>query len=348
VLEVVNYPRGLVSAAARAAPGCPWIYTGGLENHPHLVARISKSRPLWGNGRDVLRRIRDPWHVRELLTQSSLVALRVWPPGAAPPPTDGTWILKPLRGAAGRGIRVWDGALRGRTSLRDPHYFQERRGGNSISALYLAAPTQTCLLGTSRQLIGLKEVHALPFAWCGTITPIELPDEIVATVRRIGEVLAAETGLLGLFGCDFVVDDGRPWLTEVNPRYPASTELVEQVLQIPLLDWHRRMFVVPPSGRFGATPPEGGTANGPVLGKIVIYADRDLVAPDLARFVRRPSNWLDTVHASDRSLPFLADIPAPGQRIPRGQPVCTLFARGTTESDCLAKLLRRALRVQRL
>ena len=35
------YPEGLATrAAAVAAPAAPWIYTGSLENHPELVARI--------------------------------------------------------------------------------------------------------------------------------------------------------------------------------------------------------------------------------------------------------------------------------------------------------------------
>ncbi|MGE5193557.1 MAG: ATP-grasp domain-containing protein [Deltaproteobacteria bacterium] len=346
VLELADYPRGLVTAAA-AAPACPWMYTGGLENHPGLVGRISQARPLWGNGPDVLRRVRDPWHVRQLLDEAGLPALQVRPRQPAPPAADGAWMIKPLRGAAGRGIGVWDGSPSHRATLRMPHYFQERRGGTSISAVYLAAPTQTYLLGITRQLIGLKEVHAPPFTWCGTITPVALPDEIIVAVRKIGDVLTAQTGLQGLFGCDFLVADGQPWLTEVNPRYPASTELVEHVLQVPLVDRHHRAFVVPPSGGAPRKAPEGGTTNGPVLGKIVLYADRDLVAPDLARFVSRPSSWLETPGTYDRSLPYLADIPDSGQPISRGQPICTVFARGKIESECLARLLRRAARLER-
>ena len=38
----------------------PWFYTGGLENHPDLVDRISQRHHLWGVGAEVLRAIRDP------------------------------------------------------------------------------------------------------------------------------------------------------------------------------------------------------------------------------------------------------------------------------------------------
>src|SRR5260370_1930565 len=124
VIEVVDYPRGLIAAAA-AAPAVPWMYTGGLENHPGLVARILASRPLWGNGPDVLHRIRDPWYVRHLLDEAGLPSLDVWPRHSAPPGADGRWMIKPLHGAAGRGIRIWDRQLPSCTALREAHYFQE-------------------------------------------------------------------------------------------------------------------------------------------------------------------------------------------------------------------------------
>jgi predicted ATP-grasp superfamily ATP-dependent carboligase len=367
VIEVMGYPRGLVAAAA-AAPAGPWMYTGGLENHPGLVARISASRPLWGNGSEVLRAIRDPWHVRQLLDNAGLPSLDVWPHRSAPPGADGRWMIKPLHGAAGRGIRIWDRQLPSCTALREADYFQERRAGSAVSAIYLATPQQTSMLGVTRQLVGIPEVHAPPFAWCGTITPIQLPGVVVEMIQNVGQHLGRVAGLKGLFGCDYLVDDAGAWLTELNPRYPASTELVERVLQAPLLDWHRRAcesfdagppflvppyLVVPPSVGCFATPPEGGTPARPpevgttsagVLGKIVLYADRNWLAPDLTRFICRPmmsDGWL----GQSATLPYIADIPVPGARIQRGQPICTLFARAATEAECLQTLIRRAARL---
>src|SRR5262245_14679114 len=124
VLDVPDYPRGLAIAAGGASQS-PWMYTGGLENHPALVDRISETRPLWGNGGDVLRRVRDPWWVQQVLRDAGLLALDVWPKGADLPPADGSWMLKPLRSAAGRDIRLWDGRAHGCAALRVHHYFQE-------------------------------------------------------------------------------------------------------------------------------------------------------------------------------------------------------------------------------
>ena len=331
-------------------PDIPWIYTGGLENHPAVVQNVSRSHPLWGNGAEAIAKIRNPWLIADVLTTAGLPALRVWPRAEPPPHADGTWMQKPLRGAAGRGIGIWERRTSCGQELREETYFQERRGGVPISALFLAFPgrafpSQTQLLGITRQLVGLADVHAPPFAWCGTITPTHVSSELRTAVLQIGAALAAWADLRGLFGCDFLVDDGTPWLTEVNPRYPASTELIEHQLAMPLLEWHRRAcdpLVVPPSG--GVSMPTNEAL--PVVGKIILYARSDVTAPDLSRFIFSPNGWITGTAAAADPFPYIADIPVPGTRIAAGQPICTLFARARDENECLAKLKRRAARLE--
>ena len=62
-------------------------------------------------------------------------------------------------------------------------------------------------------------------------------------------------------------------------------------------------------------------------GKAVLYARRPVVLGDTTR-------WL----ADDD----VRDIPAPGERIARGSPICTIFASGRTSALCYAALVRRA------
>ena len=64
------------AAAAESLPPSPWFYTGGLENHPALVDRISRRHHLWGVGADVLRRVRDPLAVAEVLAAAGIPAPR--------------------------------------------------------------------------------------------------------------------------------------------------------------------------------------------------------------------------------------------------------------------------------
>src|SRR5262245_39322822 len=58
-VKVANYPHDFIAALA-AAPNAPWIYTGGLENYPRLIDRLTTIRPLLGHHGDVVRQVRDP------------------------------------------------------------------------------------------------------------------------------------------------------------------------------------------------------------------------------------------------------------------------------------------------
>src|SRR4051794_18678499 len=45
-------------SALTAAPNGPWMYAGGLENHPRLVDHLARIRPLLGNDGRTLQRVR--------------------------------------------------------------------------------------------------------------------------------------------------------------------------------------------------------------------------------------------------------------------------------------------------
>jgi predicted ATP-grasp superfamily ATP-dependent carboligase len=327
VLPLSRYPHDLVTTAERG-PSLPWVYTGALENHPRLLKKLASSRRLYGNPADVVTRIRDPLAVVRVLTAAGIPALPVCP-GSQPPPRDGRWMLKPLRSAGGRGIQVWDerpvAFLKG--GRREPCYFQQRVAGEPYSALYLATFAATVLIGASRQLIGESRLHAGPFAYCGSIGPLDLGASLEGQIVRLGQILGSEFGLRGLFGVDFLIDvDSVAWLTEVNPRYTASVEVLEVALGMSLLGDH-----VTASAAFGdarrsrqvveglqARLAEAGQSRaGRMCGKAVIYAPFALRAPSLVELMREPR----FVERRAR----IADRPQPGSIVPDGVPVCTLL-----------------------
>src|SRR5437870_12500656 len=88
-----KYPHGFIAAAA-AAPAGPWLYTGGLENWPTLVGRLARARPLWGNGPQVLRAVRRPDNVPQLLKERGLPCPGLHAPHAMVPRSD-CWLRKP-------------------------------------------------------------------------------------------------------------------------------------------------------------------------------------------------------------------------------------------------------------
>ena len=343
VVPVADYPAGLPAAVAELPP-LPWIYTGALENHPRIVEQLNRRHSLWGNDAAILGKARDPRVWERLLKSARLPSLPLRD-ATHPPEPDGTWLQKPLRGAAGRGIGVWDTAARAEGTAAGC-YFQRYQRGIPLSAQFLAGPGVTWLLGITRQLIGLPEVHAAPFAYCGTLAPWPLGAAATAAVTAIGRCLAAGCGLRGLFGCDFVLHEEVPWLTELNPRYTASIEILEYAHHVAHLDWHRRACLAFEQSRpdrfFEELEREIQSLPDPAtdetVGKLIFFAKHALTTPDM--------NQVASERFDPHVLPAWADIPTAGTRVPAGQPICTLLGRAATAEACLADLVARARRFE--
>lgn len=304
VLVSTDYPRDLPALAGRV-PDCPWIYTGALENHPRIVRDIAAERPLLGNDADVLRLARDPSYVADVLAAAGLPFLPVRRASDGLPDR-GDWMLKPLRSAAGRGVAPWHGE-----SLPKGTFLQRRAQGESFSSVHLATPPHVELVGVSRQLF-----RPGSFEWTGNVGPVELPDTIRETVASCGERLAHDLGLRGLFGLDFVVEDGVPFVVEINPRYTASVEVHERATGRRLLLEHIVTF----GGHAGIeTVPEPQSSEQIVL-KRILFADRAITA----------TRELEERRIAEDAE--IADVPVAGSEIPVGAPSCTLIVTAADET----------------
>lgn len=319
-----RYPDGFVERA-ESFPDGPWMYTGGLENFPDLIDRIAARRPLWGNSGSRLCRVRDPQRVHEALQRAGLPAPAVRDQHDSVP-RDGSWLVKPLRSAGGRGIRPW---LADSAPFTEDCYFQERVAGRPISAVALGMRTRGALLGITEQRIGRPDS---PFAYTGSIGPITLPTQVEALLCQIIDVVAAWSGLIGLFGLDFVLSGEVPYLVEINPRYTASVEILELACRRALLSWHRDAC----EGRdVAVTRPVPNR----VLGKAILFAERP------ARF-SETRGW----RPGDRggfARPAWADVPAPGVSFRAGSPVLTVFADGRQSQEVEERLRRRLAAARR-
>ena len=76
-----------------------------------------------------------------------------------------------------------------------------------------------------------------------------------------------------------------------------------------------------------------------VVGKLIVYASRSLIAPSLASLAAGPHT---------EPFAIVADRPVPGTPIGRGHPVCTVLAGGKNMDECRRILIERARGVQRL
>ena len=313
-VKIENYPADFATLLA-SAPSAPWIYTGGLENYPRLVAQMAAMRPLYGNPAEVLREVRKPEVLAKRLREAGLAvpALRTSPP--VDPSEDEKWLRKPRHSSAGLGIR-WHQAG-GAPPGTSRSYYQKFIAGASCSAVFVAHGGECELLGATDQQSGSPGLLAEPFLYAGSAGPRMLSAGETSQLQRLGEVLTGDFDLRGLFNVDYVDDGAKIWPLEVNPRYSASIEVLEYALGESFLARHVAQF-------------------GPKLPKIskgfnletcrfaakgIVYAPTDCRVTARMHQLRKEWN-------SDPLYPFVADIPREGDLIRRGHPVVTVLAKG--------------------
>ncbi len=325
--RVDDYPAGLGGVIDGPQRG-GWMYTGALENQPDLVDAWARRRPLWGNPGSVLRAVRDPRRLAAIFARHR-IPFPVTHFRAENVPRDGSWLRKPFRSAGGTDIHPWVGLA---DDLRDA-YFQQRIDGASYAGAYLANGTQAILLGVTEQLVGCAWTGASGFRYCGSLGPAALPDQVLHDFRRIGQALAAEFGLRGLFGVDAIVNADGVWPVEVNPRYTASLEVLERALSLAAIALHLdacQSDLLPNEAAFQTRKA--------TYGKAIIYADRRL---------RVACDWTMRVEPTDGDpWPPVADIPEPGTVFEPGWPIVTVLAAGSDTEAARRLLYERVAQLQ--
>ena len=305
-----EYPHGFIALAEKAPRG-PWMYTGGLENYPDVIAAISRNRKLLGIPPEVLAEVRDPFRLAEFLPMPTMRKL------GEPLDPAKRWLRKPYLGSGGFGISE----LTLSASERGPGggvYAQAIQVGSPHSAMFLfrtdAIPE---FLGVCAQLVSEPWLGAPPYRYCGNIGPLPSDTALTVQLLRIGAALQP-LGLRGLIGVDFLLNAKEILVLEVNPRYTASVELYERSSGRSLLLEHIRCFETSPPNPLS----EAEKGDRKIHGKAILYAGRTFAVP-------ADHPWRG---------PDFADIPPAGSVIPKDQPVVTLFASADTESECRERL----------
>ena len=322
--RVTRYPHG-IAPLAQSLPPCDWLYVGGMENHPSLVDQLAQRARLRGNSGRVLRRVRNPLLMNAALKE---VGLPVAEARYARGRTKGDWVLKPLKSSGGSHIRH----VRPGETFADPagHFLQRFIDGASYSAVYVADGQSASMLGITRQLVGPP--WTLEFRYAGSVGPIQLADKLEDQFIQIGETLTREFELTGLFGVDAIVADAvRP--VEVNPRYPASAEVLERAGKFSAVAHHLESC----NGQLPKLAPEKADQ---FMGKLVVYTETNASIGDAFH------DYVSSVNQG--RYPLIADIPQPNSIIQQGRPVTTVFTSGETIDEVISRLARRASEVRSL
>ena len=116
-------------------------------------------------------------------------------------------------------------------------------------------------------------------------------------------------GLRGLIGLDFRLKGDDIYLTEVNPRYTASVEILELA--------GGRSFLNSAINHVGEANRSSGRSRPKIVAKQILYAAKSQPIGDLSRRVTIGNPW---------QIPVIADVPMPGTVVESGWPICTVMA----------------------
>lgn len=279
------------------------VYGSGFECHPASLFYLSRRLNVLGNDPDVFARQLDKRVFFSALRQLAIP----YPEVSFSAPNGEDWLLKPLAGQGGIGIRRYCAEDEGRSS-----YWQKFQAGASHSALFLADGLRARIIGFNTQWT-VRLSDADEFVFSGVINHADLPEprklEIFGWLQRIVPAF----GLKGLCSLDFIHANGRNYVLEVNPRPSASMQLYDA----DLLARHMRVC----AGQRLADSEDMGQGVEP-KGYRVVYADRDLVVPE-------SFDWPE----------WCADLPQPSITCRQGQPICGIISRQENSQSVAERLL---------
>ena len=271
------------------------VYGSGFEYHPESLYYLNSRLTILGNHPDVFARLLDKRTFFSTLDQLNIS----YPEIAfdAPDDTDG-WLIKPMQGQGGVGIKRYHAGDCGKTSI----YWQKFQAGTQHSVLFLADGRQVQVIGFNWQWsVCLSETQA--FFFSGVINGCDLPDahkaEIIHRLKKMIPVFS----LKGLNALDFIFAGDQSYVLEINPRPSASMQLYDADLLV-------RHIQACLGGAFTGYTPAAGLLKSGNTGYQIIYAERELIVPDRVKW----PNWC-------------ADLPQSGNMYRLGQPLCSIIAR---------------------
>jgi methenyltetrahydromethanopterin cyclohydrolase len=281
------------------------IYGSGFESYPESLYYLNSRLMLLGNHPDVFARLLDKQAFFSTLDQLSIPHPEVV--FSAPVDCGDDWLLKPMQGQGGVGIKRYQAGDKAKTSV----YWQKFQVGRSHSALFLADGGKIQVIGFNTQWsVRLSETEE--FVFSGVINSTNLADGHKAEIMGWLRQLVPAFGLKGLNSLDFIHADGCSYVLEINPRLSASMQLYDQ----DLLDRHVGAASVALSLEVGRLKPP------PQSGYQVVYADHDLIIPEQFK-------WPE----------WCMDLPEFGSFIPTGQPICSIIANQKNSRSVAEQLL---------
>lgn len=281
------------------------LYGSIFDAVPECLDWLAQRGHVVGNQSEVLRRVQHKPDFFKVLQQFNVPFPQVIF-DEVKPPASGQWLVKQSGGCGGVHVRYWH---RGR--LEAGEYCQQYLPGVPVSLLFYADGQSAYPIGFNRLFV--DEAAELPFRYAGAASRMDMPEQAEKVMLQAAVDLTRVYQLKGLNSLDAMLLGDVIHVLELNPRLSASAHLYPDV---PLIGMH-----------LGLHKPDGcmdAARQAPARAEWIVYANWDWQAPK------------DFVFP-----PWVADVPAAGQCILRGNPVCTVLADAGTHKEALALLWQR-------
>ena len=354
------------------------IVCGGIENRIELVEALEKRIKLIGSGSGVLSRIRNSVELQQTMSRSlsadginlpSTVRRLQSELNLEQHSGSRAWLAKKDGSSGGFGIALADSRAVGDLVGDCDRYFQERVTGECISVLYLSrgdgqsipsstSYSATTIVGVTQQLVGDKNVGANEFQYCGSIGPytpeeigqaigvgLETPAGHLDQIQRIGDFLAQQYGLVGVWGIDFIVNDAGVWPVDVNARLTASAELYESKIAASsdfksIVGLHVAACIeADDESAWSEWGKLGRGYQGLVEGKLVLFNRNESpiqITSDLSDDLM--AQFEIGFFGSDQIGATLADVPCAGDSTQSGHPILTIRVRCSSADEVRAEM----------
>ena len=313
------------------------LLSTGLDDFPDVLFELNDMIPILGNHPHVIERIRDKMEFFQELKRLGIphpetTMAEDFEEARKKAKDIGYPVLvKPSRGFAGVGIRKAQNhqelkqAFRDASLIDEKVLIQEYISGTPASVSLISSTNETITLTLNEQLIGLSEVdQEEPFGYCGNVVPLVATRAVVDRCKSMAERITSHFGLVGSNGIDLVISkEGIPYVVEVNPRFQATLECVEQVLGINMVEAHVKACVQ-------ENLPAIAKKTAVFCTRIILFAPQRSVVPDLSVFEE------------------VRDIPLPGVIIEKGEPVCSIVVEGANHESSLRKAMTTAEQIRKL
>jgi predicted ATP-grasp superfamily ATP-dependent carboligase len=200
------------------------VYGSGFETYLDSLACIGERLLVLGNPAEIFSQFQDKPKFFSLLKTLQVPYPEV---SFQLPEQDMGWLVKPVQGQGGVGIRRYTSGEATESSA----YWQKYQLGMPHSVLFLADGKRNQIVGFNRQWTVFLN-NRYEFIFSGIVNSTELSDKQKNQISGWLDKLVPALSLKGLNSLDFIQSGETNYALEINPRPPASMHLYDADLLV--------------------------------------------------------------------------------------------------------------------